>query len=98
MRLNLLKAEVDFSVPVCYIGRRPRQGDWLTREFSARVPEEEVKKFLAHTDGIYGATTWFINTALRAFNEEMEKNPGKLRDVVQQSVRSFTREREESVA
>lgn len=83
-------------MPACYIGRRPRQGDWLTREFSARVPEEEVKKFMQHTDGIYGATTWFINTALKEFNERLDKEPDKLRDLVRESIRSFTREREET--
>lgn len=70
----------------------------MTREFSARVPEEEVQKFVKHTDGIYGATTWFINSALKEFNKRMDENPDLLQEQVRQSIRGFTREREEATA
>lgn len=44
------------------------------RDFGAKVPEREYERFRANFPQ-YGATTWFINTALRRFNDEVERNP-----------------------
>lgn len=43
-------------------------------EFSARVPRESYEEFRRFFPG-YGATTWFINTALENFLEECRKSP-----------------------
>jgi hypothetical protein len=51
-----------------------------TREFGGRVPEEEFKKF-KEAFPQYGATNWFINEALRSFNENVRRNPAIRRAV-----------------
>lgn len=69
----------------------------MTKEFSAKVPEEEYQRFLKNTDSIYGATTWFIVGALKTFNDEMEKDPA-LREKMQGSIRKFLKDRKEQQA
>lgn len=44
------------------------------KEFSAKVPEEEYERFRKHLP-MYGAVNWFINTALKEFNDRLEANP-----------------------
>lgn len=43
-------------------------------EFSTKVPEKEYQAFKAAFPQ-YGAVGWFINAALKRFNEEVRKNP-----------------------
>ena len=43
-----------------------------TKEFSAKVPEEEYDQFKQRFPQ-YGAVNWFINESLRIFNEECAK-------------------------
>lgn len=45
-----------------------------TKEFSAHVPREEYDFFMEQV-GSYGAAKWFINTALRTFNQKLRENP-----------------------
>jgi hypothetical protein len=64
----------------------------VTKEFSAKVPEEEYDRFVKNTGGTYGATTWFITTALRMFNDRMEQHPTAQEDL-QAAINSFLVER-----
>lgn len=45
-----------------------------TVEFSARVPFSEYEVFKSAFPQ-YGATNWFINTVLRAFNQRIAEQP-----------------------
>jgi hypothetical protein len=49
-----------------------------TKEFSAHVPEEEYNFFMEQV-GKYGAAKWFINTALKTFNQKLRENPSMAR-------------------
>lgn len=66
----------------------------MSKEFSAKVPDEQYEDFVKNTDGIYGASTWFINTALREFNERLSQQPN-LRQLIKESVATFLKERRE---
>ena len=61
-----------------------------TREMSAKVPEKEFNRFRNHVTS-WGAATWFINTALREFNDRMDREPS-LQDHVRESVERMLRE------
>lgn len=45
------------------------------KEFGASVPEEEYTRFQVRFGGFYGATKWFINSALKEFNDRVEREP-----------------------
>lgn len=45
-----------------------------TKEFSAVVPKSEYDFFMSQVGG-YGAAKWFINLALKTFNEKLRENP-----------------------
>lgn len=45
-----------------------------TREFGGTVPLEEYELF-REAFPQYGATNWFINHALKAFNQQIRENP-----------------------
>jgi hypothetical protein len=64
------------------------------KEFGATVPETEWQRFKQNTGMIYGATNWFINTALKEFNDRVEANP-TLKVMVSQSIESMLVERRE---
>lgn len=55
-----------------------------TKEFSAHVPIEEYNFFMEQV-GKYGAAKWFINEALKAFNQKLRENPS-LRRLVQEAI------------
>lgn len=61
------------------------------REASALVPESELQRFRENTTG-QGSMTWFINMALREFNDRMEQNP-PLKEIVRDSVTAFLKDR-----
>lgn len=63
------------------------------KEFSAKVPEPEYLRF-KNQFPMYGAVNWFINTALKEFNDRVEANPN-LRELVSQSVEQMLVERRE---
>lgn len=63
------------------------------REFSAVVDEAEYRKFVGHLP-MNGATTWFIRTALRNFNQQLDQDPD-LVQIVQRAVMAATREARE---
>lgn len=65
------------------------------KEFGATVPEEEWQRFKHNVGMIYGATNWFINTALKDFNDRVEANP-TLKMLVQQSIESMLVEKREA--
>lgn len=46
-------------------------------EFSAHVPEDEYRTFKQNFPQ-YGAVKWFINMALRQFNEECRAHPSNV--------------------
>lgn len=64
----------------------------MTKEFSAKVPEEEYDRFVKNTGGTYGATTWFITTALKMFNDRVEQHP-TMRQDLETAIQSFLVER-----
>lgn len=53
-------------------------------EFSAKVPDDEYRRFKDKFP-MYGAVNWFINTALKEFNDKVEANPS-LRQLVADSI------------
>lgn len=53
-------------------------------EFGGRVPEDEFTRF-RDVFPQYGATNWFINTALRRFNSYVEEHP-EVRQAVDRSI------------
>lgn len=53
-------------------------------EFGGRVPVEEFERF-KETFPQYGATNWFINNALRRFNQYVEEHP-EVREAVDRSI------------
>lgn len=55
-----------------------------TKEFSAHVPIEEYNFFMEQV-GSYGAAKWFINTALKQFNQKLRENPSARR-LVEESI------------
>ena len=55
-----------------------------TKEFSAHVPIAEYTFFMEQV-GKYGAAKWFINEALKAFNQKLRENPS-LRVLVSEAV------------
>lgn len=63
-------------------------------EFSAKVPDEEYDRFKARFP-VYGAVNWFINTALKEFNDRVEANP-TLQLLVNDSISTMLTERRES--
>jgi hypothetical protein len=65
------------------------------KEFSAKVPYEQWKAFKDHTDSKYGGANWFINTALKIFNEKVSEQPS-LRLLVQESIDEMLIERREN--
>jgi hypothetical protein len=65
------------------------------KEFGATVPEEEWQRFKQNTGMIYGATNWFINAALKEFNDRVDANP-TLKMMVQQSIESMLVEKREA--
>jgi hypothetical protein len=57
------------------------------REFSARVPADDYDEFVKLTDGVYGATTWFINSCLKQFITQERNNPSpseKIKEAISQ--------------
>jgi hypothetical protein len=68
----------------------------MYREFSARVPEEDYKEFVRLTDGVYGATTWFITTALKTFIGQQKETPTPREQIVK-AIRSMIEDRKEEV-
>lgn len=48
-----------------------------TKEFGARIPESEYERFRKAFPQ-YGASTWFINTSIREFNEQVAANPSSI--------------------
>ena len=61
-----------------------------TVEFSARVDEAEVERFKGMFPQ-YGSATWFITTALKAFNDQAAKNP-TMQDMVDIAIESMVEE------
>lgn len=57
-----------------------------TVEFSARVPQSEYLRFKERFPQ-YGASQWFINAALRAFNDRVADSPS-LEEVVNDSIQA----------
>jgi hypothetical protein len=53
-------------------------------EFSAKVPREEYE-FFRDTFPQYGASTWFITSALVEFNARLRENPS-LKEHVDRSI------------
>jgi hypothetical protein len=53
-------------------------------EFGGRVPKEEYDRF-RDTFPQYGATNWFINNALRRFNQFVEEHP-EVKEAVDRSI------------
>lgn len=53
-----------------------------TKEFSAHVPIEEYNFFMEQV-GKYGAAKWFINEALKTFNQRLRENPSMRRMVTE---------------
>lgn len=43
-------------------------------EFSAKIPAEDYEEFKKNCPQ-YGAVTWFIQTAVRNFNDLLRENP-----------------------
>lgn len=64
------------------------------REAAALVPESELQRFNQNTTG-WGSMTWFINTALKEFNDLMEQNPSA-RERVREAVAAFLKDRRET--
>jgi hypothetical protein len=62
-----------------------------TKEFGASVPEEEYQRFQVRFGGFYGATKWFITTALKEFNDRVEREP-TLQLQVAQAIESMVQE------
>lgn len=58
-----------------------------TVEFSSSVPKEEYD-FFKENFPQYGAVKWFINTALKEFNDRVRENPS-LREQVNGAVQSM---------
>jgi hypothetical protein len=56
-------------------------------EFSALVPTPEYEKFRRRFPG-YGASTWFINSALLEFNARMEQHP-ELQKEIEKSIEAM---------
>ena len=56
------------------------------RDFGAKVPTTEYERF-RNNFPMYGATTWFINTALKRFNDAVERNPSMLDKVDEAIIR-----------
>lgn len=57
-----------------------------TVAFSARVPIAEYLRFKDRFPQ-YGASQWFINAALRAFNDRLSQEPS-LEAVIEESIQS----------
>jgi hypothetical protein len=66
------------------------------KEFGARVPLEEYEKFKQNFDS-YGAVNWFINTALKRFNERVAENPS-LKIILNQAIEDMLLDRRETKA
>lgn len=64
------------------------------REFSARVPDEDYQEFLRLTDGVYGATTWFITSCLKEFIQRERENPSP-REKIRGAIERLLEERKE---
>ena len=64
-----------------------------TKEFSAHVPIEEYNFFMEHV-GKYGAAKWFINLALKTFNQKLRENPSMTRLVGEAIDEMLYRDRE----
>jgi hypothetical protein len=64
------------------------------KEFSAVVPEAEYERFKLNF-GKYGSVNWFINTALKEFNDRVEANPSS-RDLINQAIETMLVERREA--
>lgn len=64
-----------------------------TRELSAKVPIEEFNRFKAHVPA-WGGPTWFLNTALRDFNDLLDREPS-LRERAREMVEKMMREEPE---
>lgn len=58
-----------------------------TKEFSAKVPLVEYERFRKRFP-TYGAAMWFINCALKEFNDQMDESP-KAEKVIRESIRNM---------
>ena len=65
------------------------------KEFGASVPEEEYLRFQVRFGGFYGATKWFINSALKEFNDRVEREPS-LQLQVAQAIEQMVQQTRES--
>jgi hypothetical protein len=66
------------------------------KEFSAKVPLDEYNRFKQNFDS-YGAVNWFINTALKEFNDRVAANP-TLKQLVNEAIDEMLVARRESRA
>lgn len=65
------------------------------KEFGATVPEEEYLRFQVRFGGFYGATKWFITSALKEFNDRVEREP-TLQLQIAQAIENMVQEAREA--